>query len=190
MHQLQLKIVAVDSNIDIFPERRSFSGTGHFVLQNKYPTTISQVHISDAHPGAFGAINVEPSLSNIKFNRPFHIVSVSSNHLYTIYQFDTPVAPGETVDMTFSTAHTSRGFRDGHEIPDFAYSGTFFDNSYFPTIGYDTGVVRQVPHHRQHLRLRLRGQAADRHLSWLSHERLASGWPPLLHLRHGDRPHG
>jgi ABC-2 type transport system permease protein len=149
MHQLQLKIIAVDSNIDIFPERRSYSGTGHYVLQNKYATPISQVHISDAHPGAFGAINIEPALSNIHFSRPFHVVSVSSNHMYTIYQFETPVAPGETVDMTFNTAHTSRGFRDGHEIPDFAYSGTFFDNSYFPTIGYDTGVELQDPRRRR-----------------------------------------
>jgi hypothetical protein len=149
MHQLQLKIIAVDSNIDIFPERRSYSGTGHYVLQNKYATPISQVHISDAHPGAFGAINIEPALSNIHFSRPFHIVSTSSHHLYTIYQFETPIAPGETVDMTFNTAHTSRGFRDGHEIPDFAYSGTFFDNSYFPTIGYDTGVELQDPRRRR-----------------------------------------
>jgi hypothetical protein len=149
MHQLQLKIIAVDCNIDIFPERRSFSGTGHFVLQNKYPTPISQVHVSDAHPGAFGAINIEPSLSNISFNRPFHVVSVSSNRLYTIYQFETPVQPGETVDMTFNSSHITRGFRDGHELPDFAYSGTFFDNSYFPTIGYDTGVELQDPRRRR-----------------------------------------
>jgi ABC-2 type transport system permease protein len=149
MHQLQLKVIAIDTNIDIFPERRSFSGTGHFVLQNKYPTPVAQIHISYAHPGAFGAINIEPSLSNIRFSRPFHLVSVSSDNLYSIYQFDTPVAPGETVDMTFSTSHTSRGFRDGHELPEFAYSGTFFDQSYLPTIGYDTGVELQDPRRRR-----------------------------------------
>ena len=149
MHQLQLKVIAVDTNINIYPERRSYSGSGRFVLQNKYSTPISQVHISDAHPGAFGAINVEPSLSNISFSRPFHVVSVSSNQLYTIYQFDTPVAPGETVDVTFDTGHTSRGFRDGHESPEFAYSGTFFDNSYLPNIGYDTGVELQDPRRRR-----------------------------------------
>ena len=149
MHQLQLKLVAADTNVDIFPERRSFSGTGHFVLMNKYTVPIAQVHISDAHPGAFGAINVEPSVSNIKFNRPFHVVSVSSHNMYTIYQFDTPVPPGETVDMTFNVGHTSRGFRDGHEMPELAYSGTFFDQAYFPNIGYDTGVELQDPRRRR-----------------------------------------
>ena len=144
-----MKLISADSNVDIFPERRSFSGTGHFVLQNKYPTPISQVHISDAHPGAFGAINIEPSVSDVSFNRPFHVASVSSNHLYTIYQFDTPVAPGDTVDMAFRVGHTTRGFRDGHEMPEFVYSGTFFDQAYFPNIGYDTGVEIQDPRRRR-----------------------------------------
>ena len=113
------------------------------------PVPISQIHISDAHPGAFGAINTERSLSDISFGRPFHVVSVSSNGLYTIYQFEKPVAPGETVDMTFHVGHQTRGFRDGHERPEFVYSGTFFDNSYFPNIGYDFGVELQDPRRRR-----------------------------------------
>ncbi len=149
LHQLQLKLVAAETSVDIYPERRSFSGTGRFVLQNKYPTPISQVHISDAHSGAFGAINTEPSIQNISFNRPFHVVSVSSNRQYTIYQFETPVAPTETVDMTFTVRHTEHGFRDGHESPEFAHSGTFFDQAWFPNIGYDTGVELQDPRRRR-----------------------------------------
>ena len=149
MHQLQLKLIAADTKVDIFPAQRSFTGTGRFVLQNKYPTPISQVHLSDAHSGAFGAINTEPSIQNVSFNRPFHVVSVSSNRQYTIYEFDTPVAPGETVDMTFSVSHSSHGFKDGHESPEFAYSGTFFDQAWFPNIGYDTGVELQDPRRRR-----------------------------------------
>jgi ABC-2 type transport system permease protein len=145
----QPKIIAVDASIDIFPEHRSFSGTGHFVLQNKTPSPIAQVHISDAHPGIFGAMNTEPSVTNLKFSRPFHIISLSSNHMYTIYQFETPLAPGEQVDMTFNVGHTTRGFRDGHELPEFAYSGTFFDSGYFPNIGYDSGVEIQDPRRRR-----------------------------------------
>ena len=149
MHQLQLKLIAADTKVDIFPERRSFAGSGRFVLQNKYSTPISQVHISDAHSGAFGAINTEPSIQEISFNRPFHVVSVGSNRQYAIYEFNTPVAPGETVEMTFKVSHTSRGFKDGHESPEFAYSGTFFDQAWFPNIGYDTGVELQDPRRRR-----------------------------------------
>src|ERR1035438_7518664 len=126
----QPKIVAVDANIDIFPERRSFSGVGHFVLQNKTAQPIGQIHIT----------NQWQSVSNLRFDRPFHVVSSSPRALYTIYRLDTPVAPSDKLDLTFNVGYTSRGFMDGNERPEFAYSGTFFDTSYFPTIGYNAGI--------------------------------------------------
>ncbi len=144
----QPKIIAVDANIDIFPERRSFSGTGHFVLQNKTSTPIPQIHISDAHAGV-GSVDLQPSVSNVKFDRPFHVASRSSNGSYTIYQLETPLAPGDKLDMTFNLGHESRGFTDGHERPEFAYSGTFFDSGYFPNIGYDRGVELDDPRRRR-----------------------------------------
>lgn len=135
----QPKVIAVDSNIDIYPERRSFSGTGHYVLQNKTTGAISQIHIT----------NQRQSVSNVLFSRPFHVVSSSPRALYTIYQLDRPLAPGDKLDMTFHVGYTSRGFRDGNERPELAYSGTFFDTDYFPTIGYDSGVEIDDPRRRR-----------------------------------------
>jgi len=139
----QPKVIAVDANIDIFPERRSFSGTGHFLLQNKTPNPISQIHIVDT----------QQSVSNIQFDRPFHKVSSARRDLYTIYALDQPLAPGEKLNMNFNVGYTSRGFRDGGERPELAYSGTFFDSGYFPTIGYDTNFELSDPRRRreQHL---------------------------------------
>ena len=135
----QPKIIAVDANIDIFPERRSFSGTGHFVLQNKTAQPISQIHIT----------NQQQSVSDVRFDRPFHVVSSSPRALYTIYQLDTPLAPGDKLDLTFNVGYTSRGFKDGNERPELAYSGTFFDSSYFPTIGYDSSIELDDPRRRR-----------------------------------------
>jgi hypothetical protein len=139
----QPKIVAVDANIDIFPERRSFSGTGHFVLQNKTTQPINQIHIT----------NQQQSISNVHFDRPFGVVSSSPRALYTIYQLDTPLAPGDSLNLTFNVGYTSRGFKDGNERPELAYSGTFFDTSYFPSIGYDTGIEIGDPRRRREERL-------------------------------------
>jgi ABC-type transport system involved in multi-copper enzyme maturation permease subunit len=135
----QPKIIAVDANIDIFPERRSFSGTGHFVLQNKTPGPISQIHIVDT----------QQSVSNVQFDRPFHKVSSAKRDLYTIYALDQPLAPGEKMNMNFNVGYTSRGFRDGGERAELAYSGTFFDSGYFPTIGYSTGNELSDPRRRR-----------------------------------------
>lgn len=135
----QPKVIAVDANIDIFPERRSFSGTGHFVLQNKTAQPISQIHIT----------NQQQSVSGVRFDCPFHVVSSSPRALYTIYQLEQPLAPGDKINLNFQVGYTSRGFKDGNERPELAYSGTFFDSGYFPTIGYDFTVELADPRRRR-----------------------------------------
>ncbi len=135
----QPKVIAVDAAIDIFPERRSFSGTGHFVLQNKTPGPISQIHL----------VNMQQSVSNVQFDRPFHVVSSSPRAIYSIYALDQPLAPGDQINLNFNVGYTSRGFRDGNERPELAYSGTFFDSTYFPTIGYTSDNELTDPRRRR-----------------------------------------
>jgi ABC-2 type transport system permease protein len=139
----QPKIIAVDANIDIFPERRAFSGTAHFVLENKTPGPISQIHI----------LNREQSVTSVHFDRPFHKVSSSPRDLYTIYALEQPLAPGEQLNLNFNVGRTPHGFMDGNERPELAYSGTFFDVGYFPAIGYDARFELTDPRRRreQHL---------------------------------------
>jgi ABC-2 type transport system permease protein len=133
------KIIAVDAQIDIDPAHRSFSGWGHFTLRNKTSQPISEIHLTDAND----------SVSQIHFDRPFHLVSSSSRDFYSIYQLDQPLAPGDTVQMNFNVGWTSRGFRDGNEKPELAYNGTFFDTSYFPSIGYVQGTELDDPRRRR-----------------------------------------
>jgi ABC-2 type transport system permease protein len=139
----QPKIIAVDAKIDMYPESRSFSGTGHYLIQNKTDGPISQVHITDT----------QQSVSNVAFDRPFHKVSSSARDLYTIYALDQPLQPGEKANMTFNVGYTSRGFRDGNERPELAYNGTFFDVSYFPFLGYDNGNQLTDPRRRREEKL-------------------------------------
>ncbi len=135
----QPKVIAVDSNIDIYPERRSFSGTGHFVLQNKTGQPISLIHIT----------NTKESVSEVQFDRPFRVVFSSPRALYTIYQLGQPLVPGEKLNLTFKVGYLSRGFKDGNERPELAYNGTFFDASYFPSIGYDRTFELDDPRRRR-----------------------------------------
>jgi len=135
----QPKIIAVDANIDIFPERRALSGTGHYLLQNKTSTPISQLHI----------LNFQHSVSNVHFDRAFHKVSASPRDVYTIYALDQPLQPGDRMNMDFTVAYATHGFRDGGERPELAYSGTFFDSSYFPAIGYSTSGELSDPRRRR-----------------------------------------
>jgi ABC-2 type transport system permease protein len=136
---LQPKVTAVDATINIYPNRRSFDGNVRMTLENKTNQPIAQIHVTD----------LRQSVSNLRFDRPFHLVSAAPRALYTIYSLDQPLAPGETITLTCNVAHQSRGFRDGNELPEFAYNGTFFDSDYVPYIGYNTSIELDDPRRRR-----------------------------------------
>jgi hypothetical protein len=156
-HLPQPKILSVDANVNIYPEKRSFDGDGSYVIQNKTPGPIPRIHVLDA----------QQSVASVWFDRPFHKVSSSPRGQYTIYALDQPLQPGEKARMSFKLKYESRGFRDGNERPELAYSGTFFDVGYFPQLGYDPGNELDDPRRRR-----------DEHL------------PPLEDLPHRGDPQG
>jgi ABC-type transport system involved in multi-copper enzyme maturation permease subunit len=135
----QPKITAVEANINIYPERRGFDGTGRFTLQNKGTLPISEIHLTDRHE----------AVTQVQFDRPFHLVSKEARDLYSIYALEQPLAPGEVVNLSFSISHESRGFRDGNEPAQFAYNGTFFDSEFFPGVGYDADNEIDDPRRRR-----------------------------------------
>jgi len=139
----QPKITAIETTINIYPERRGFDGTGRFTLQNKSAAPISQVHLTDQHE----------SVSHVQFDRPFHLVSRAPRNLYSIYALDRPLAPGEVMTLSFSVSHASTGFRDNNEPAQFAYNGTFFDAEFFPGVGYDPQVEIDDPRRRREQQL-------------------------------------
>lgn len=146
------KITAVDTQVDIDPAQRGFSGWGRFMLQNKTSEPISEVHITDG----------QNSVSNLKFDRPFHLVSSAPRDIYSIYKLEQPLQPGEVTHMTFNVSAKSPGFRDGNERPELAYNGTFFDSSYYPTVGYDLNMEIADPRRRREEHLPLLEEMAPR----------------------------
>ena len=142
-HLPQPKVTAVEASIDIYPERRSFDGTGRYTLQNKGTQPIAQIHLTDPHE----------AVSDVQFNRPFHLISRAQRDAYAIYALEQPLAPGDFLTLTFSVAHATHGFRDGNELPEFARNGTFFDAEFFPIVGYDNDIELDDPRRRreQHL---------------------------------------
>jgi ABC-2 type transport system permease protein len=136
---LQPKVTAVDATINIYPERRSFDGSVRMTLENKTGQPIPQIHITDQRQ----------SVTNLQFDRAFHVVSAASRNMYTIYALDQPLQPGETITLTCNVGHQTRGFRDGNEPPEFAYNGTFFDSDYVPYVGYNTNIEVDDPRRRR-----------------------------------------
>jgi ABC-2 type transport system permease protein len=139
----QPKVTAVDVAVDIFPERRSFTGTGYYLLVNHSSKPIDEVHITDSRD----------SVQEVKFDRGSKQTLADRDHFYSIYKLDKPLEPNETMKMDFRVGYTSRGFKDGNERAEFAYNGTFFDRDYFPAIGYNGNIEIDDPVRRREEKL-------------------------------------
>ena len=139
----QPKVIAVDAQIDLDPDHRSFAGWGHFLLQNKTPQPINEVHLTDS----------KQSVTDVSFDRPFHRTFQAPRDLYGIYRLDQPLQPGQQLNLTFKVGYRSKGFRDGNERPELAYSGMFFDSDYFPYVGYNEGIELDDPRRRREEKL-------------------------------------
>ncbi len=148
----QPKITAVDVNVDLFPERRSFQAAGYYLLVNRTSQPIGEIHIS----------NAQESIDEIRFDRPFHVTLDDKKYGFAIYQLDQPLEPGQTLRMDFRASVTSRGFRDGNERPQLAFNGTFFDRDFFPLVGYDWNRELDEPVRRREEKLGLLEPMAPR----------------------------
>ena len=137
------KIIAVDTTVNIYPQRRSFSSTGWYILVNRTTQPISDIHITGQRD----------SIDEIHFDRPAQQTLNDKTHWYFIYHLAQPLAPGDKLRMDFKCSYTSHGFKDGSERAEFAYNGTFFDSDYFPYLGYNRGVELDNPVRRREEKL-------------------------------------
>jgi len=125
----QPKITAVDTKVDIYPEKRSFHATGTFTALNKSDKPISDIYIT----------NGTRSIQAVSFDRPAAAILSDKKLGFWVYHLATPLAPGDPIQIRFEVGNENPGFRNNGEAAQFAYNGTFFDLSYFPQLGYDGG---------------------------------------------------
>jgi hypothetical protein len=117
-------ITAVETTVDIVPERATIAATGTYTIVNKTASPIGTVHIVDG----------TRTLREASFDRPFKETRFDKELRYHIYQFDQPLAPGDTVHLRFRVGHENLGFQDtGTSI---VANGTFSGAGGFPVLGY------------------------------------------------------
>src|SRR5262249_13840048 len=94
----QPKVTDVDAEIEIYPERRSMAGRGHYLLINRTAAVITEVHVT----------NAKESVNEVRFDRASSIALDDRQHFYTIYKLARPLAPGEQMRMDFRLGYESR----------------------------------------------------------------------------------
>lgn len=131
-YALQPKIVETFLQIDLYPSERDFIAEGYYILKNKTDSLISRIHIQH---------NRDPQVQNeyLRFERKADIIEPYPSLKHFVYELEEPLLPGDSLRMDFRTRFYTKGFVTRQENTQVVYNGTIFDNSYFPTLGYDIG---------------------------------------------------
>ena len=122
-------VTDVEFNVDIYPDDRRMDVRGHYLLRNDTQAPITEVHVRQGDDA-------------LDFTRLELAGATLANHDTTfdhrIYRFDTPLAPGATTRLDFTSRLWRRGFANGAAATDIIDNGTFVNNTTFaPIIGMD-----------------------------------------------------
>ncbi len=126
----QPKIVESNLKVDIYPYDRDFIAEGFYYLKNKTQQPIKDIHIQQ---------NVDNQLSveYLKFDRDATVKEAIKEFDYFIYELAQPLMPNDSLKMSFKVIFDTKGFEEGNSNTSVVFNGTFFNNFYFPTLGYN-----------------------------------------------------
>ncbi|MTI89557.1 MAG: peptidase M1 [Balneolaceae bacterium] len=152
-HLPQPKITAVNLNVDLYPSERNFIAKGSFTLVNKHDQAIPEIHIQKAP-------SPDLTIERIEFERASEADNTYEEYGYFIHTLDTPLQPGDSLKMEFRQTYITQGLETGlnHDI---VQNGTFFNNNYFPTLGYHPDIELEDKSEREEQGLKPRARRAS-----------------------------
>ena len=133
----QPKIVETKLKVDIYPDSRDFVAEGYYILKNKSSDAIREIHIQ--YP-----FDNEIIIDYLKFEGDAKIKEKYDNFKYYVYELAKPLKAGDSIKMNFKESFITKGFVEQGSNTNVVYNGTFFNNLYFPTFGYnDNGELSE-----------------------------------------------
>ncbi|TAD82132.1 MAG: aminopeptidase, partial [Sphingomonadales bacterium] len=122
-------VTDVEFDVAIDPAARRMDVTGHYILRNDSGVPITELHVRQGDEGTeYARLDIAGAT----------LASHDTRHFHRVYRFDTPLAPGATTRLDFTSQIWRRGFANRAAATDIVDNGTFVNNSAFaPIIGID-----------------------------------------------------
>lgn len=132
----QPRIVAVQVDLDIYPETRDYKANGSYILKNKTDVAIDSIHIDHGS-----------GVTSFSFDREYEWILEDDSMNYDIYQLKDALQPGDSITFSFSVENKPNEIlRNNSPI---RRNGTFINNSLFPRIGYNAASELQGQESRE-----------------------------------------
>lgn len=129
----QPKIIDVKVLADLVPENRSATIQTNYIMVNKSDEVIDSLHLNW---GAEGLLKKEVISFTLNGKEP-KLGKRYDNYGYEVYAFETPLQPKDTIMLELKIAASYKGFPNEGSGSDIVFNGTFLNNSFFPSFGYD-----------------------------------------------------
>lgn len=127
---IQPKIIDVQLEVELYPNKRSYEIKGNYILKNTSSDTIYEIHIQKL-------LDSHVTLNQVFFEGGAEVNDTYKKYDYIIYKLKKPLHDGDTVKMSFVQSYIPKGFEEGRPETRIVRNGTFFDNTVLPTLGYN-----------------------------------------------------
>lgn len=127
----QPKITNVRLHIELYPAQRSYELQGTYMLKNTTDETIKEIHVQKR-------LASHLVLKDVKFEGGATANNEYSDFDYTVHELTRSLHPGESIRMDFKQTFEPIGFEDDNSSVEIVKNGTFFSNSQFPRLGYNS----------------------------------------------------
>ena len=126
----QLRQTGTTLQVEIYPEERTATVKGTYLLVNQHKVSIDAVHVA-TFPGV--------EMKAITFNQPAARVLEDKELGYRIYTLQKPLKPGDSLLLRFEVHVGSQGFSNsGADISVTPNSTNFRNYEWLPVIGYQS----------------------------------------------------
>ena len=129
----QPKVIDVVIVADLIPEERKAKIKVSYKMINKSNEVIDSLHLNW---GSEGLLKREINAFTIDGKSP-KLGTRYKDFGYEIYAFDKPLQPNDTITMIMEVTGSYKGFPNEGMGADIVYNGTFLNNNFFPSFGYN-----------------------------------------------------
>lgn len=126
----QPKITDVKLHVELYPKTRSYKVSGAYRLKNTTDAPIHEVHVQKH-------IASHLTLKDVVFEGGASADDRYTQFDYMVYRLNQPLLPNASISMEFQQSFFPKGFEEGGSDTQLVHNGTFFNNTVFPTLGYN-----------------------------------------------------
>lgn len=128
----QPTITAVQLRTELYPGEPAADLRGTYRMVNRTNAAIDSVHV----------VFIDPDIraNSISFDRASKPALLDDQRFYRIYALERPLAPGESLQLSFDLSFRPGGFRNDRRQTKVVENGTSFTRTLLPAIGYQPAV--------------------------------------------------